>query len=71
MIKFLPIQIGSDFYNREQVSLLGFGIYYSDQEEIKCIHVDLVQDTTIQDGYFTFYNFSSNSQKNQAKRHWF
>jgi hypothetical protein len=52
-----PREIGSDFYNRKQVSLLGFGLYYADQEtkDIKCIHVDLVTDITIQDGYFILF----------------
>ena len=53
-----PREIGSDFYNRKQVSLLGFGIYYSDQDtqDINRINVDLVTDITIQDGYiFCFF----------------
>ena len=58
IVGICPREIGSDFYNRKQVSLLGFGIYYSDQDtqDINCIHVDLVTDVTIQDGYiFCFY----------------
>lgn len=46
-----PREISSSFFKRTQVSLLGFGIYFTDEnDEIQCINTDIVSDNTTQDG---------------------
>jgi len=53
-----PREISSSFFKRTQVSLLGFGIYFTDEnEEIQCINVDFVTDNTTQDGLRVVNNF--------------
>jgi hypothetical protein len=44
-----PRATNEQFYNQKQASCLGFGIYYKDEEKIKCLNIDILSDCLEQD----------------------
>ena len=52
-----PRQVSREFYNQQQRSVLGFGIYYNENDVIKCINVDLISDNLNQTGFATKCGF--------------
>ena len=45
-----PRQASKEFYKQKQRSVIGFGIYYNENDSIKCINVDLISDNLNQTG---------------------
>ena len=52
-----PRQVSREFYNQQQRSVLGFGIYYVKYDTIHCINVDLISDNLSQTGFATICGF--------------
>ena len=45
-----PRQVSKEFYKQKQRSIIGFGLYYNENNSIKCINVDLISDNLNQTG---------------------
>ena len=52
-----PRQVSREFYKQKQRSLIGFGIYFNEDNKIKCINVDLISDNLNQNGNSTVLAF--------------
>ena len=53
-----PNQVGDEFTKQEQRTLLGFGIFYRDQQGVtQCLNIDLVSNNQGQSGYDTVNAF--------------
>ncbi len=55
-------QEGQEFFNQKHRTLLGFGIYYREDNKIKCLNIDVISDIIEQTGFtvvssfrYTFY----------------
>ena len=57
LIGMSPRQINREFYNQQQRSVLGFGLYYRVDDNVKCINVDLISDVLEQSGYTVVSSF--------------
>jgi hypothetical protein len=57
IIGLSPRQVSKEFYNQQQRSLLGFGVYYHDNNSIKCINIDLISDNLKQSGNSSVCSF--------------
>jgi hypothetical protein len=44
-----PRGTNTQWYNQKQASCLGFGIYYKDENVIKCLNIDIISDCLEQD----------------------
>ena len=52
-----PRQTSDEFREQKTRSLIGFGLYYKEENEVKCINVDLVSSPLGQTGYDTVEAF--------------
>ena len=57
LIGMSPRQINREFYNQQQRSVLGFGLYYRVDDNVKCINIDLISDVLEQSGYTVVSSF--------------
>ena len=46
-----PRQPTEEYYNQRQRTFLGFGIYYKEGDQVKCLNVDIVSDVLEQGGF--------------------
>jgi hypothetical protein len=44
-----PRATNTQWYNQKQASCLGFGIYYKNENSIKCLNIDIISDCLEQD----------------------
>jgi hypothetical protein len=53
-----PRQVSSEYYNQQLRTLIGFGIFYKDDEDsLQCLNVDLVSDNQCETGFDTVNAF--------------
>ncbi len=52
-----PRQVSGEFRLQEQRTLIGFGIFYKENEKIQCLNIDLVSNNQGQTGYDTVNGF--------------
>jgi hypothetical protein len=44
-----PRATNDEYYRQKQSSILGFGIYYKNENDLKCLNIDVVSDCLEQD----------------------
>jgi hypothetical protein len=53
-----PRQVSSEYYQQQQRTLIGFGVYYKDSSEIvQCLNIDLVSENLQERGFETVNAF--------------
>ena len=52
-----PRQISKEFYKQQQRSILGFGIYYKNNNKLECINIDIISDVLEQSGFTVVSSF--------------
>ena len=57
IIGLTPRQVSREYYNQQQRSLIGFGLYYREHEKVKCINIDLISSNLKQSGNSTVCSF--------------
>ena len=57
VIGMSPRQIGKEYYNQQQRTVLGFGLYYRENGKVNCINLDIISDILDQTCYFVISAF--------------
>ena len=57
IIGLSPRQVSKEFYNQQQRSLIGFGVYYREKDRIRCMNVDMISDNLTQTGNSSVCSF--------------
>ena len=52
-----PRQISKEFYKQQQRNILGFGIYYKNNNKLECINIDIISDVQEQSGFTVVSSF--------------
>jgi hypothetical protein len=63
-----PRATNTQWYNQKQASCLGFGIYYKEEMNIKCLNIDIISDSLEQDANAVIRGFEFMRQLNIFKR---
>ena len=57
VIGMSPRQIGQEYYNQQQRTVLGFGLYHRENKKVTCINVDIISDILDQTSFFVICAF--------------